>query len=600
MLGSPFTPDESTYGLAMVHILNRKPWPVFFYAQPYTGTQSAIIAACLARLIGFWPYFLKLVPLLASVGLIWANYYLANLIYRLLPSSRARRTRQVERSDRLLDSLHSLGMTKGEVVGLIAALLTALLPSFAQNWGVRAGSGYPEVALVGSLCLIIGIKLLFENKSYRSSPSQAQGKLESRTGRRLSFSTQSLRSFARRVTGLKLQKCEIHFFLLGLLAGFGYWIQPAIAFYLIPLAWLLLLKYPDFWKRRWFYLANLGLIIGSAPVIWFNLQNDLYTGRALLNKPGGMKNALVIFFTEGLPPLLGTRASWSRADYFLPLAVVVWLTYAAAFLNAGVSLLERGFVETTDFFKKVTSFRMGRVSLIRLIQNAFYALQKTFLSDPRTILILIILIAPPIFAISPFNWFIIEPRYIYPLYSVLPVLLALFLVGGFNHANASPARSLPRLFKYLTSQSMCILLLILVLASNVLSMVSPQKNSRPTSFEAVTDLTPVIEFMRQENIKYVYSSFMFCHRLTFESKEDIICTPFEGGFGEWRYPQYKDIVAKAPKEEKGFLFLVRKDSERETADNYTVPQMECKDDLSKQNDPCFEKIIGPFRISWFR
>jgi len=524
LFGSPFTPDESTYGLVMAHILNGKPWPVFFYAQPYTGTQSAIIAAGLAKLLGFWPYFLKLVPLACSVGLVWANYFLAKRVYGIYLGKPA----------------------KGEYAGLAAALLTALLPSFAQNWGVRAGSGYPEVALVGSLCLILGLELMQKG--------------------------------VKRLNG--------RFFLLGLLAGFGYWVQPAIAYYLAPLAFLLFLWEPRFFLKKWFYFALLGLLIGSAPVIWFNFQNDLYTGRALFNKPGGIKNAFLIFFTEGMPVILGTRASWSKVDYFLPLAVVVWGIYLGAVLKPWVG-----------FARQCLACVRGNISKKKLMQRVS-CLRKVFLGNPRALLLLVVLVTPFIFALSPFNWFVVEPRYIYaPLYSTLPVLLAGFLVAELPAHLVKIGRA-AKVLK--NSFRVSAFLLVFVLVSNFLSMTALGRNSRPGSFEAKTDLTPVIEFMRQENIRYVYSSFMFCHRLVFESKEDIICTPFEGGFGEVRYPAYKEQVQDAPKEEKGFLFLVRHEGEQETADNFTPALDKCNEDLSKQHNPCHEKIIGPFRISWYR
>ncbi|MFH1896585.1 MAG: hypothetical protein ABH814_03940 [bacterium] len=518
LFGSSFTPDESTYGLVMAHILNGKPWPVFFYAQPYTGTQSAILAAFLAKAFGFWPYFLKLIPLVASVGLIWANYFLAKLIYK---------------------------GKRQEWVGLTAALLTALLPSFAQNWGVRAGSGYPEVVLVGSLCLILGVGVLRAKPVTRAQHAAPLQWLVSIEGR---------------------------FFVLGLLAGFGYWVQPAIVYYLLPLAFLIFLWEPKFFLKRWFHLALLGVIIGAAPVIWFNIQNDLYTGRALFAKPGGIKNAFLIFFTEGMPVILGTRASWSRVDHFLPLAVVVWVAYGVAF-----------FVPAWDLLK--------RVAFLRQAGQAFHrvkGVKEVFLKDARVLLLLVVLVTPFIFAISPFNWFVVEPRYIYaPLYSTLPVLL-----GGLLLVEIPKHRSYKSYMTYV--------LLVLVLASNLLSMTAPSRNSRPDSFETQTNLTPVIEFLRERNVHYVYSSFMFCHRLVFESQEDVICTPFEGGFGEVRYPQYKEMVVNAPKEERGFVFLVRGGGEQETADNYTPALESCKEDTSQQNDPCHEQIIGPFRVSWYR
>ncbi len=565
LFSSPFTPDESTYGLAMVHILNGKEWPVFFYAQPYTGTQSAIIAVALAKVFGFWPWFLKVVPLLFSVGLIFTNYLVGRKVYRIYKDYK-------NYNDYIFNE---------EEVGLLAALFTAFLPSFAQNWSVRAGSGYPEVAFVGSLCLLIYLEI---TNLKRNSISKSSSISNSTSVSRTIFGNFELILKLRLMLNLKLRS-DILFFLLGFLAGFGYWIQPAIAYFLIPLAFLFFLWEPKFFFKRWFYFALSGLAIGAAPVIYYNLNTDLSTGRALLNKPGGIKNAFLIFFTHGMPPLLGTRASWTYKDYFLPLAILVWATYAAAFL-----------VPFTALAQGIVSVIRGK----RMVSDLLNGFRGLFLKDPRMVLLLVCVVAPPIFAFSPFNWFAVEPRYIYPLYAVLPVLLAGFLLID-----------LPLLLKKVVSEGVLhklpgllviapFLLICVVLASNFLSMVSARPNSRPTSYEKQFSLTKVVEFLREEDIKYVYSSFRFCHRLILESKEDIICTPFEGGFGEWRYPVYRDLVANAPKEQKGFVFLAEPLEEGSEADSFHPALQRCKEDLSNQNDPCHEKIIDGFRISWYR
>ena len=493
--GSPLTPDESTYGLAAVHILNSKAWPIFYYAQPYTGTQSAIVAVALVKIFGFWPWFLKIVPLAASVGLVFTNYLLAKKVYGV----------NKEKWENGKEGIKEIA----EEVGLTAALFTALLPSFAQNWGVRAGSGYPEVALVGSLCLLLAIKLIHEISDFRS---QAQNPV--------SVSKSDLRSCDHWFCYLKLRltltlklRSEILFFFLGLLAGFGYWVQPAVVYFLIPIAFLLFLWEPKFLFRRWFYLAVLGVLIGASPVIYYNFANDLQTGRALFNKPGGIKHAFVIFFTQGMPVILGTRASWSYKDHFLPLAIVVWVVYGAAVLVPGVELAKKVLLWCKSFCA------LGFRGLKK--RGAFADFRRVFLEFPESLLLLVVLITPFVFAISPFNWFVVEPRYIYaPLYATLQVLLAGFLFVRLPAALA--ACKLSKLLKLPTSLGAGSALLALVIASNLLSMLVSGANSRPKSFEGQTDLQPVIALLREHNIKYVYSSFRFCHRLIFESQEDAV------------------------------------------------------------------------------
>ncbi|MDP2873682.1 MAG: hypothetical protein Q8N84_00030 [bacterium] len=502
-----YSVDECTYGIQALHILKGER-PVFYYAQPFTGSQSAYLAALGFWLFGFYPIFLKLVPFTFSVVFIVATYLVAS---------------------RVAERLEGIKSVEVKLAGLLAAALVAIPPVFMANWSVRAGTGYPETTLIGSLCLLVAFSILW-----------GKGEGGGRLGRK--------------------------FFLLGLLGGLGYWVQPAIAYFLVPIFGFLVVWGVDRLRRAssegklsvvgcqllvFVLIALVGFGIGSLPVWVYNFQNEWMTSRSLIHKPGGTKMAFVNFFRVGLPPLLGTRAPWSDKDLFKPLAVTVWALYAAAYLG----LIWRR--------KKV-------------IRN--YLRFDFSQAQPVDLLLACATIVPFIFSFSPFNWFLTEPRYIYGLYGSLPIILALCAVSfGIKKA---------------------LVVTGLVIFSNILGIVWSGNHSRPNSFEAPLSLKNVLSFIIEHKIKYVFSSDRLCHRLIYESNEQIICTQMEGGFGSVRYPKYIEMVNNAPKEEKGYVFLIGDWSQ---SDVFHPALVGCEKDLTKQDGPCHEEIIdGVFRVSWFR
>lgn len=506
-----FSVDECTYGIQAIHILKGER-PVFYYAQPFTGSQSAYLAALGFWLLGFKPILLKVVPFVFSVLFILSSYLVGKKVGDW-----------GEKGDK---------GKMGEKVGLLAAALIAIPPVFMANWSVRAGTGYPEATLVGSLCLLVALSILW--------PKEGGLGREGGLGKK--------------------------FFLLGLLGGFGYWVQPAIAYFLIPIFGFLIVWGVDSLRRAsrdgkllavscqllaLVLVALLGFVIGSLPVWIYNVQNEWLTSRSLLHKPGGTKMAFVNFFRNGLPPLLGTRAPWSDKDFFKPLAITVWALYAAAYL--GLVWRRR------KAFRSYLHFDFSQ-------------------AQPVDLLLACATIVPFIFSFSPFNWFLTEPRYIYGLYGSLPIILALFAVSlGIKKA---------------------LVVIGLVIFSNILGMVWPEGHSRPNTFQDPLPLTNVIPFLQQHNIRYVYSSDALCHRLIYESFEEVICTQMEGGFGSVRYPKYIEMVNQAPKEEKGYVFLVGQGT---TTDTFHPGLVKCEEDLAKQDGPCHEEIIdGVFRVSWYK
>lgn len=132
------------------------------------------------------------------------------------------------------------------------------------------------------------------------------------------------------------------FLLLGLLAGFGFWMHSAVAMYVAPAALVLLLR----WPRQGLFpgtpLALIGFAIGSAPVFNHARQYEYTLFHYLLGNPndtaarefpGGYFEIGNHLVEHLLPRYLGTSVPWQEASLILQLLVgfptVAALVYCA-------------------------------------------------------------------------------------------------------------------------------------------------------------------------------------------------------------------------------------------------------------------------------
>jgi 4-amino-4-deoxy-L-arabinose transferase-like glycosyltransferase len=432
-----FTPDEAVYGLQALHILKGE-FSVFYWAQPYTGTFSAYLAALLFKFFGVAAVFLKLVPYVFSVGFLFLVYLLARAVFR---------------------DTH-----KAQVALFLAALGTP----FWNNWSSRAGTGYPETNFLGVLLLLLGTGYLY---------------------------------------GRAALPTNLLFLVLGFLAGWGFWVQPTIVYYLAPLLLFLFLQDRRFFLRPHFFLFVLGFIVGDLPVIYYNVLYPGVTSSSLFNFSfRGLKRAFLGLIFDGLPVVLGVRTSFSRTNFFDPLAVVVVFLFAAALLYA----LKKRWPD----WQRVWSNFAKRSQPLDLILATFLSTLTIFLMTER------------------FNQFVIEPRYIQALYATIPLLLANFVVE---------VKRIHPLWGWLS--------LGLLLANSLLGM----GKAPPTSFVDPYRLESAIARLQERQIVYVNSEGALAHRLMFLTQESLIASVREGGLMAARYPFYNQAVLEAPWEHKGFL-----------------------------------------------
>lgn len=126
--------DEAIVGLMAKHIVEGKPWPIFFYGQSYMGSFEAFIAALIFRYFGISSAGLKAAPLIVSLLLVPVIYYLT----KEFGSRRA---------------------------AWNAALLMALPPSALVVWSSMARGGFIEVVLCGALAILFTLKFLKKERA---------------------------------------------------------------------------------------------------------------------------------------------------------------------------------------------------------------------------------------------------------------------------------------------------------------------------------------------------------------------------------------------------------------------------------------------------
>lgn len=121
--------DESIVGLMAKHVGEGRPWPVFYYGQPYMGSFEALLAAGVFKFTGVNGLGLKLVPTAFSLLHVALVYLLA------------------------------LRFT-GRFGAFAAAVLTAFGPSGLILWSTKARGGFIELVVIGTVALIIATDLL--------------------------------------------------------------------------------------------------------------------------------------------------------------------------------------------------------------------------------------------------------------------------------------------------------------------------------------------------------------------------------------------------------------------------------------------------------
>lgn len=364
---------------------------------------------------------------------------------------------------------------------LLTALLLAISPGFLALRSIYAGATYMELLAFGAALLVILTRILYPK--------------DTRT-------PHSLRWYG----------------LAGFLTGIGFWTNPQIISYVLTFIFFWFLKDKLFILRKSFTVFLIFTLVGIFPLLLWNVQNqwDTYTFLTGEEKSSWESQWLQFpthfhdFLTQAFPILVGTHTQYAMTTIAGDFAYLVLGVYA---LSLGYTLWR--YDRSLSFLPFFGSPGNRGDKVTPLAER-----NREHLEIP----LVLTLVTVGLFCSSSFGVLSRVPRYLLPLYSTLPIFLALFLLRI--------KRVSPVLF---------IFLLTSVLGVNLLGIFHIHKNSAVDGRGLQTFLT----ILKDRHIRFIDTDYWIAYTLTFASNEEVICSPNLGPFTEDKYPAYTQQVLNA-------------------------------------------------------
>lgn len=277
-------------------------------------------------------------------------------------------------------------------------------------------------------------------------------------------------------------------FLLGLVAGLAWYESPQSIHYLLTGGLVLLLRAPRLLVRAESWSVPPAFLLGSLPFWLYNLRSPAEsTFAAIHNQAGGQELArsLARYLAEKIPYVLGAVERGTGVQ--LSLALLVLVLYAAAFLH----LLRRW-------------------------------------KAPGSQLVLLFVLITSTVIVLGYNQGG-STRYLLPLYSVLPIMVAAFLA------------SLRRLSVPLFATALVGLLASNLAATAARAEVLDAAKRQLYRSDLARD-SGLIDFLQADGLTRVYvSDFWDAYRLTFDAQERVVFAEPSPSF----YPPYTAWVDTA-------------------------------------------------------
>lgn len=329
------------------------------------GDEALFGIGAVRMLHGDFPNLLYGVPYMGMLQ----SYLAAPFVATLGPSLVALRCVTLLSSVAYIVATWLLGTAwYGRATGLVAALLAAVPSIYFDAVGLKVWGSYLDIMVLGDLVLL------------------------------------GVWTCRQREAGLRRSQ----WFLLGLLCGLGFWANLLIVYYLLPAVVLL----P--WRRwrRWLVPALCfglpGVALGGAPLWVYNLRTDLATFHWLFAGTGatGSHTGAVahVLFSTLLPRVVGLTSPWGPVPKGIAIAMGAIM---------GAALLS-GLHDALRPRKRQGTSLGGRPAESRPLLVFLAAILLVYLTSG---------FGRP--SLSPFD---ASGRYLLPLWSVLPILLAAFCV----------------------------------------------------------------------------------------------------------------------------------------------------------------------------
>lgn len=502
--------DVDTTGIMAMHIADKGEHPIFFYGQNYQGALDAYLGVAFFRLFGISVFSLRLGAVLFFALFLVIMYCLTSLLY----------TKKLALITLVLLSLGSSIMLDAEIAGL---------------------AGYPELLFFGSLSMLLASWLALSYDQY-SSPNR-------RLWRSIAYGC------------------------WGLAAGLGFWSDFLMLVFILFSGILLVL----FCWRELLRFAVLplvtGLIIGSFPLIMYNLhaapgQNTLNV-LSYLHNAGSVELAIIRAHNHILlePELKGTMLTSLPAAtggtpfcYDTNLRLTGYLSFQnvqCPSLHSNVSAVFVALAWSVGFLVLWT------ISVILTIHN----LLKLSIQTPRPQtdkqaiirqfarlmllcsggLILLLFIMSPASAVFPQN-----SRYLIGLLISTPALIApLWDLSFGKRAMTSDASNDKRSwftfisFKKNLGRGILLIIGIVLLVGTIQSFleISTVQASNQKQASLVHNLLRI-------KATHIYTDYWTCNSIAFASREQIICSVVDRQLHMQphlnRYAPYSKIVEADP------------------------------------------------------
>jgi uncharacterized membrane protein len=483
--------DEGNMGLLALHVAFQGDHPTFFYGSPFMGPLEGYIAAPLFRIFGVSLFTLRigLLPLFAAF--LICMYYLTRLLY-------------TEKFALAIVILLSLG--SGAIIYL----------------QIKAFGEYPETELFSALIPLLASWLALTSYTLRGEVSRSK------------------------------HKRFIIYGLLGLVVGLALWVDFLILPIVATAALLLLLFcYRELLSRAGLILL-LGMIVGAFPLILYNLtapldQNSLITllsiqqdgakelvtqhltwlhhivGTIMISlpsvsgaNPGCPLTAFPLYGSPNVStfPCIAFQGLWG-AGYLILLFVATFCAVCAVWQS------RHNFFSQYEDFEKRQSL-IYQCCRLMLLVSVILTL-ASYLTSPKSAL-------PPV----------ISYRYLFYALIAAPALLWP-LWNGLRPANNQSNKKLN------TSIMLRGGLLLLIFFTFVSGTVRTFADI-PATLVAYHQEGALVQDLLKIGATRIYSEYWTCNRLTFRSREQIICSVLDDQLkpGFDRYMPYRLIVRAAP------------------------------------------------------
>jgi hypothetical protein len=484
--------DEGNMGLLALHVAFQGDHPTFFYGLPYMAPLEGYIAAPLFKIFGVSLFTLRigLLPLFAAF--LICMFYLTRLLYT-------------------------------EIFALSIVILLSLGSYAIIYLQIKAVGEYPETDLFAALIPLLASWLaLTSYPSIRDEVSQSK------------------------------QKRILIYSLLGLIVGLALWVD----FLILPIvatAGLLLLLFCFRELLSWKGLSLLlGVIVGAFPLILYNLtapldQNSLFT--LLSIQQDGAKEIITQHLTW-LHHIVGTMMislpSVSGANPDCPLTafplygspnvstlpcIVFHGTWAIGYLIllivATTCAVRAIWQSRHHFFSQHEAFESRQVLIYQCCRLMLLV---------SVILTLLSYVSSPKSAVPP----VISYRYL--LYTLIAAPAILWpLWNGLRTKNIQSSK---KLNTSILLKGGLLLLIFLTFLSGMLRTFA----NIPAAQNAYEQEGALVQDLLKIGATRIYSEYWTCNRLTFRSREQIICSVLDDQLkpGFDRYLPYRFIVREAP------------------------------------------------------